>query len=425
MLFLLLSASLPTPFTALTPFREPLLSGFHGIAQSRMERREHIEAEFCAAIDSRNKPVRDSILNNLRDAVCRGRKLPSNEGRSVPVRPRARSIPPCFEGLTVEDLEYQSEANSKQGWVPLRIVKASSQRDNTTTPNPTEEMIRDNIPMRQDGRLPVVILLHKTRSDLQWYAEEQASYARRGYLAITIDCRYHGERTDPDLPYQDAILAAWRGSGQHPFLLDNVFDVLCLMDYLVQQRQDVDQQRIGVYGYSLGAMHGWLSMALDARISVGAFIGGIQWFRYDLENNVFQGRVDSIPFFFSAAAEDLGRSNKDDRVRSESGVVVEAMVVEEAWRRLLPGLLDQHAGYDAPNSLQLIIPRPILILQGDEDECCNLGGVRRAVAHAERERGLTSSRIDFFIEPGVVHTLTPVMVSEAGKYLDAILKPIQ
>ena len=68
---------------------------------------------------------------------------------------------------------------------------------------------------------------------------------------------------------------AWRGSGEHPFLLDNLHDLRILVDYLAG-RPDVDAARIGCTGVSLGGMHAWLLAALDARIACAAPLIGVQ-----------------------------------------------------------------------------------------------------------------------------------------------------
>jgi cephalosporin-C deacetylase-like acetyl esterase len=43
---------------------------------------------------------------------------------------------------------------------------------------------------------------------------------------------------------------AWRGSGEHPFLLDNVFDIMCCLDYIAT-RPEVDMDRVGITGVCL------------------------------------------------------------------------------------------------------------------------------------------------------------------------------
>lgn len=49
-------------------------------------------------------------------------------------------------------------------------------------------------------------------------------------------CRYHGDRAAVGEGcwegYQQALVRAWRGSGELPFLLDNVWDLLRLLDLL-------------------------------------------------------------------------------------------------------------------------------------------------------------------------------------------------
>ena len=44
---------------------------------------------------------------------------------------------------------------------------------------------------------------------------------------------------------------AWKDNDERPFLLDTVFDLLCLIDYLCT-RPDVDPERIGITGWQEG-----------------------------------------------------------------------------------------------------------------------------------------------------------------------------
>ena len=62
---------------------------------------------------------------------------------------------------------------------------------------------------------------------------------------------------------------------ERPFLLDNVWDIVILLDYL-ETRPDVDSARIGITGVSLGGMHSWLAAALDERIAAAAPMIGVQ-----------------------------------------------------------------------------------------------------------------------------------------------------
>ena len=54
-------------------------------------------------------------------------------------------------------------------------------------------------------------------------------------------------------------------------------------------------------------------------------VGVQQGFQWALDNNAYQGRVDSMPDIFDAAAADLNRT------------AVDADVVRAVWERMLPG----------------------------------------------------------------------------------------
>jgi hypothetical protein len=69
---------------------------------------------------------------------------------------------------------------------------------------------------------------------------------------------------------------------------------------------------------------------------------------------------------------------------------VNANVVREAWRRLVPGLEER---FDADRLLPLIAPRPLLILSHERDELFPLEGARKAY-EAAREKYLALNARD-------------------------------
>ena len=81
--------------------------------------------------------------------------------------------------------------------------------------------------------------------------------ADRGFLAVAIDGRYHGERAKSPSDYPVAILRAYRAGHGHPFLYDTVWDAMRLVDYLAT-RPDVDPARIGMMGISKGGIETYL-----------------------------------------------------------------------------------------------------------------------------------------------------------------------
>src|SRR5437764_8305349 len=105
--------------------------------------------------------------------------------------------------------------------------------------------------------------------------------ATRGFLALAIDGRYHGERTKAG--YDNAIFRAYKTGKEHPFYYDTVWDVMRLIDYL-ETRDDVDPKRIGLIGISKGGIETYLAAAADSRIAVAVPGIGVQSFRWALEN---------------------------------------------------------------------------------------------------------------------------------------------
>uniref|UniRef100_A0A1D2A7I5 AB hydrolase-1 domain-containing protein n=1 Tax=Auxenochlorella protothecoides TaxID=3075 RepID=A0A1D2A7I5_AUXPR len=335
-------------------------------------------------------PVKARLLRE----VARGRTRPE----SPKTRPQRRKggLPSELAGLHVEELAVCSEEAGPAGlhpqaWVPLRLIRSAA----AASP------------------LPTVVLLHYTSGNMTGMAPQAAVLARRGYLVVCIDLRYHGRRNfsrlDDFAAYQAALVAAWHGSGERPFLLDNVWDLMVVADYLVQSRTDVDPSRIAAIGVSLGGMHAWLWAAADARVAAAVPLIAIQSFRYAIEENCYHGRVSSIPQVFQVAAKDLGKE------------AVDAEVVAVVWERLTPGLVD---AYDAPASLPIIAPRPLLVVCGQADPRCVIDGVyssMQAAVEAYAAAGAEDA-VDLIVEEGVGHVCTPTMWTAAFDWLDEKLQ---
>src|SRR5439155_14242453 len=124
-------------------------------------------------------------------------------------------------------------------------------------------------PSNRSGTLPVVIALHGTGGNKESELPLMRELAGKGFIAVAIDGRYHGERTRAgkgSAEYQDAILRAFREQREHPFFYDTVWDVMRLIDYL-ETRDDVDARRIGLFGVSKGGIETYLAAAADPRIA--------------------------------------------------------------------------------------------------------------------------------------------------------------
>jgi dienelactone hydrolase len=213
------------------------------------------------------------------------------------------------------------------------------------------------------GRRPVVISLHGTGGSTSNMLSLCRKLADKGFIAVAIDGRYHGERTRAGtgaVEYNEAIVRAWRDGHEHPFYYDTVWDVRRLVDYL-QTRDDVDPKRIGLIGISKGGIETYLAAAVDRRIAVAVPCIGVQSFEWALENNQWQGRIGTIQTAFDIVAKEAGVASPD------------AAFVKSFYDRVVPGIYTE---FDGPAMLPLIAPRPLLVINGDSDDHTPLPGLK-------------------------------------------------
>jgi dienelactone hydrolase len=276
-------------------------------------------------------------------------------------------------------------------------------------------------PEKRTKKLPVVIVLHGTGGNKEGMRPWLLHLAGRGFIALAIDARYHGERV-PDAKgsaaYQEAITRAWQAKPgekqEHPFYYDTVWDLWRLVDYL-ETREDVDPARIGMIGISMGGIQTWLAAAVDDRIQVAVPAIAVQSFRWSLENNQWQGRANTIKAAHAQAAKDLGEPE------------VNPKVCRELWNKIIPGILDS---FDCPSMIRLFAgdgkrpARPLLILSGEKDGNCPLGGARLALASAEQayQAAGASDRLKVLIHPGG-HTVPNDHRQAALDWFEKWLKP--
>ena len=287
----------------------------------------------------------------------------------VPLAPSVR-VRPDQGRLIAEEISFASQAGER---VPALLIR------------------RDNVASRQ----PVVIVLHGTGGSKEGVASRLRELAARGFLAIAIDGRYHGERAKaaaPGMaPYQAAILRAFRTGGERPFLYDTVWDVMRLIDYL-ETRSDVDPARIGLTGISKGGIETYLAAAADPRVAVAVPLIGVQSFRWGLEHGGWDSRAWTLREAIDAAARDSGES-------------VGAGFMRRFYDRIAPGL---YAEFDGPAMLPLIAPRPLLVINGDSDPRTPVAGVRQCIAAAEQAYSArnASDRLVLYLQPDAGHQVT-------------------
>jgi dienelactone hydrolase len=251
------------------------------------------------------------------------------------------------------------------------------------------------LPTNAGGRLPAILYCHWHGGEYDLGKEElfQAkhtpeapgpAFARHGFVVVAIDASGFGERNGqgPDGPTERSYAAEetaakfnlWVGRTFWGML---VRDDLMALDYLAS-RPEVDPDRIGVTGMSMGATRSWWLMALDERIKTGVAIACLT--RY--QNMVEHGAIHE---------HDIGY--------------------------FVPGMLNH---FDSEAVVALIAPRAVLFQTGDKDGGSPVDGIRAiesAVRPAYRLYG-KESEFQSLIYPGLAHVYTPEMWARTLAWMD-------
>lgn len=311
--------------------------------------------------------------------------------RHLVERPLVPLAPQVVESPTTNGLEqcHFSFAADARDRVPGILIKAENSQ----------------------GRRPVVIALHGTGGSKANMLALCRKLAARGFIAVAMDGRYHGERKSGTgtTEYNDAIVRAWHGSGEHPFYYDTAWDVMRLVDYLAT-RDDVDPARIGLIGISKGGIETYLAAAVDPRIAVAVPCIGVQSFRWALDHNDWQGRIGTIQPAFDAIAKDSGVTKPD------------SAFVEKFYDRVVPGIAGE---FDGPAMLTLMAPRPLLVINSDSDIHTPLPGVKECIDTAQKVYAADHAADHFaaIIQPSTGHQVKPESERAAIEWFVKWLKP--
>jgi dienelactone hydrolase len=308
------------------------------------------------------------------------------------------------------DVRAGTSQREEGGLVSERLTFASEKKSDGTIERVPVLLVR---PEKAAGKLPAVIVLHGTGGTKEAMRPWLVSLAQRGLIGVAIDARYHGERAGGAkgaTAYQQAIVRAWKAKPgepqEHPFYYDTCWDLWRTVDYL-ESRGDV--AGIGMIGISMGGIQTWLAAAVDERVRVAVPAIAVQSFRWSLDNEQWQGRARTIRLAHEEAAKDLGEAE------------VNGKVCRALWTKVIPGMLDQ---FDCPSMLRLFAGRPLLIVSGEQDANCPIGGARLAIAAAEaayKERGCPE-RLKVMVASGVGHMVTAEQRQAALDWLEQWLK---
>lgn len=126
---------------------------------------------------------------------------------------------------------------------------------------------------RGEEKLPCVILMHGLGGDKRMFQMLWGPLTQAGYALFAIDAQYHGERKpDDNIPF----------FGLYPYrtrdaLIQTVIDLRRAMDYL-QSRPEIDPDKIGYIGASMGGILGSIFAGVDARVKAPILlVAGGDW----------------------------------------------------------------------------------------------------------------------------------------------------
>ena len=314
----------------------------------------------------------------------------------VPLDVRTIETKPAGKDLIAERLDFASETRPDgiSERVPVLLIR----------------------PEGMTGRLPVVLVLHGTGGNKEGNAIWLEELARRGFVAVAIDGRFHGGRDGghkDTSAYNEAIYQAYKvkpGEPQaHPFYYDTCWDVWRTIDFL-STRADVDADRVGLIGTSKGGIEAYLAAAVDDRIKVVVPAIGMQSFRWGLDHGRWQARANTVRQAHEKVAADLGKP------------AVDREVCQALWDKVVPGIAGE---FDGPSMVRLLAGRPTLILNGELDPNCPIEGAELAfnAARAAFHEVEADAKLKIVVAKGVGHAITPDQHKAALGWFVTWLKP--
>lgn len=216
--------------------------------------------------------------------------------------------------------------------------------------------------------------------------------AEAGYVVLGIDAPGFGERNGkgPDGPQQKggqgemtaAKFNLWAGRTLWGMIIR---DDLTALDYLCS-RPEVDAQRIGVTGISMGSTRSWWIMALDDRPRAAVCVACMT--RYEELIRAGMLKAHGIYYF-------------------------------------VPGMLKH---FDTEAVIALAAPRPMLFMTGDQDGGSPIEGVNHLGEIVEQVYALhgddAKQRFENAIYPGIGHVYLPEMWEKTLKWMDRWVKGV-
>jgi dipeptidyl aminopeptidase/acylaminoacyl peptidase len=207
---------------------------------------------------------------------------------------------------------------------------------------------------------------------------------KRGYAVMTIDAYCFGERNGqgPGGPSEKGSAGEMTASKFNLWVERSLWgmilrDDLIALDYLCR-RPEIDPERIGVTGISMGATRTWWLMALDDRLKAGVAVACLTRYQDLIATEGL--RYHGIYYF-------------------------------------VPGMLNH---FDTEAVVACVAPRPLLCMNGDQDGGSPVEGIRKTEGAVRPVYNLCGAGQNFesLIYPNIGHVYLPEMWQRMLEWMD-------
>lgn len=120
---------------------------------------------------------------------------------------------------------------------------------------------------------PVVIYQHgmSERKEVEHIVKGTEKLIKEGFAVFSIDAEYHGEREKSSPGFLHNLLVKGRVYTFRDMFIQTVIDLRRGIDYLSKER-DINKEKIGYIGISMGGIIGIIVSAVDKRIKAPIFL---------------------------------------------------------------------------------------------------------------------------------------------------------
>jgi dienelactone hydrolase len=203
--------------------------------------------------------------------------------------------------------------------------------------------------------------------------------AARGWNAVASDNRSHGDRSGPDFVERACAEGKWSLLAIRQMIQETAEDFRTVLDQMLL-RPEIDRERIGVAGISMGAFAGLKALTLDNRIrATVSILGSPYW------DDCFEGTLE---------------------------------VGDPKRRRLLA----EYASANQPASFkEAFPPRAVLFQVGERDPHLDSARVMGFCRELEGAYAEFPYQLEGILFPDIAHEVTPPMWENTLTWFDRFL----